>query len=444
MRSMNSETPAQLVAHLAHPNGWWRDMAQRLLVLKQDASVVPALQIMARNHKDPLARLHALWTLEGLDALTPELVRAKYKDEHPQLRAAALRVSETLYKKGDTSFAADIQAATKDADGDVVLQALLTAKQLNVPDWKTTMTATVAASNYRAVKEIGDMVLNPPKTAAPVAMSDAEKKLFKEGETTFQTLCAACHGMDGKGMAMAGAGPGAMLAPALAGSKTVLGWREGAIHVLLQGLTGDIDGKKYEGQMVPMATNDDAWIASVLSYVRNSFGNRAGFVKPEDVARLRAASKDRTQPWTIEELRGSLPQPLANRKDWKLTASDNPNEVALAIDGKGDTRYTTKASQKPGQWFQIELPAETALSGLQLDSTKSANDYPRGYKIEISGDGQAWKQVATGKGAGAVTDIQFAPTKARFVKITQTGSVGGLYWSIHELQVFAAASGGTK
>ena len=54
--------------------------------------------------------------------------------------------------------------------------------------------------------------------------------------------------------------------------------------------------------MVPMATNDDAWIASVLSYVRNSFGNRASFVKPEDVARLRAASKDREQPWTIDYL----------------------------------------------------------------------------------------------------------------------------------------------
>jgi len=438
---MNDETPAQIVAHLAHPNGWWRDTAQKLLVLKQDASVVPALQIMARNHQDPFARLHALWTLEGLDALTPELVRAKYQDEHPQLRASALRVSETLYKKGDTSFAADIQAATKDADGDVVLQALLTAKLLNLPDWKTTLTSVVTASSYRAVKEIGEMILNPPKQTATVAMSDAEKKLFKEGETAFQTLCAACHGVDGKGMAMAGAGPGAMLAPPLAGSKTVLGWREGAIHVLLQGLTGDIDGKKYEGQMIPMATNDDAWIAGVLSYVRNSFGNRASFVKPEDVARLRVASQDRTQPWTIEELRATLPQPLANRPDWKLTASDNPAELRLAIDGKSETRYTTKTPQKPGQWLQIELPQEATLAGLQLDATKSPNDFPRGYKVELSADGQVWKHAATGKGAVASTEIQFPPARAKFVRVTQTGSVGGLFWSIHEIQVFAAGGG---
>ena len=45
---MNDETPAQLVAHLTDPKGWWRDTAQRLLVLKQDKSVVPALQQMVR------------------------------------------------------------------------------------------------------------------------------------------------------------------------------------------------------------------------------------------------------------------------------------------------------------------------------------------------------------------------------------------------------------
>ena len=66
--AMYTETPAQLVAHLEHPNGWWRDTAQKLLVLKQDKSVVPALTAMARTNPNYLARLHALWTLEGLDA----------------------------------------------------------------------------------------------------------------------------------------------------------------------------------------------------------------------------------------------------------------------------------------------------------------------------------------------------------------------------------------
>ena len=46
---MLQETPAQLVAHLSDPNGWWRDTAQQLLVLKQDKSVVPALKELARS-----------------------------------------------------------------------------------------------------------------------------------------------------------------------------------------------------------------------------------------------------------------------------------------------------------------------------------------------------------------------------------------------------------
>ena len=50
---MLQETPAQLVAHLSHANGWWRDTAQRTLVLRQDASVVPALTELAKNGSQP-------------------------------------------------------------------------------------------------------------------------------------------------------------------------------------------------------------------------------------------------------------------------------------------------------------------------------------------------------------------------------------------------------
>ena len=438
---MSADSPAQLVAQLAHPNGWWRDTAQKLLVLKQDAGVVPALTEMARTHSDPLARLHALWTLEGLEALTPALVREKLQDAHPQLRAAALRVSESLFKAGEKSLVSEVLALTADADAGVVIQAILTAKRLEVPDWGKTLNVLALTSPFRGVKEIGGQILNPPVAASSLKnLSSAEQKLFKDGENTFQTLCSACHGLDGKGMPMLGAAPGAMLAPALAGSKTVTGWRDAGIHVLLQGLSGDIDGKRYEGQMIPMATNDDAWIASVLSYVRNSFGNRAGFVTPQEVARIRAATKERAQPWTIDELRARLPQPIAQREKWKLTASHAEGDCGLAVDGKAETRYTTKKEQTPGMWLQIELPAETTLGGLELESNKSPGDYPQSYTVELSADGQKWsKSVATGKGSVPDTVIQFPPARAKFIRITQTGAQKGRYWSIHELQLFAPA-----
>ena len=99
---MLDERAAQLVAHLEHPNGWWRDTAQRLLVLRQDKSVVPALREMTRNSYSVLGRFHAMWTLEGLGALDAALARDLLRDPNPLVRVQAIRASESLYKAGDT------------------------------------------------------------------------------------------------------------------------------------------------------------------------------------------------------------------------------------------------------------------------------------------------------------------------------------------------------
>src|SRR5262249_5953713 len=80
---MLDETPAQLVGHLEHPNGWWRETAQKLLVIKGDKSVAPAVAQIAKSSPKYLARMHAIWTLEGLDALDKDLLKEKFKDENP-------------------------------------------------------------------------------------------------------------------------------------------------------------------------------------------------------------------------------------------------------------------------------------------------------------------------------------------------------------------------
>jgi glucose/arabinose dehydrogenase/mono/diheme cytochrome c family protein len=438
---MHRETPAQLVAHLAHPNGWWRDTAQKLLVLKQDKSVVPALEQMARKDANYLARLHALWTLEGLDAARAELIREKLRDEHPQVRVAAIRVSESLFKKGDKTLQADILGMGNDKAADVVMQTFLTAKLLNFPTWKQITTDTVAKTAFAGVKQIGGSILNPPESPAPAdTLTPEKKKLMTAGSEIYNTLCAACHAPDGKGMPMAGAPAGTMLAPSFIGSKTLTDSRDGGILVLLNGLTGQIDGKKYEGLMISMATNDDTWIASVLSYVRNSFGNHAGFVLPGDVARLRPEAAKRTQPWSIQELRSAVPHSL-DRNGWKVTSSHNSIGAKAAIDGDFGSRWDTKTSQVPGMWFVIELPQETEISAIRLDAASSARDYPRGYKVELSSDDHSWgKPIAEGKGTTALTEIEFPPTKAKFIRITQTGAVQGLFWSIHELELLAPGS----
>ena len=70
-----------------------------------------------------------------------------------------------------------------------------------------------------------------------------------------------------------------------------------------------------------MGQNDDEWVASIGSYVRNSFGNRAAAIAPAEVARVRAASASRKTPWAIPELESSLPRPIVREPSWKATAT---------------------------------------------------------------------------------------------------------------------------
>src|SRR4026209_397377 len=128
---------------------------RRRLGLKQDRSVVPALQRLAASASTPEGRFHALWTLEGLRALDASFVREQMKDASARMRVQAIRASESLYKAGDKSLANDYRAATRDADVDVVIQAMLTLNVLKVNDAVSMVKTTMAANKLRGVQEIG-------------------------------------------------------------------------------------------------------------------------------------------------------------------------------------------------------------------------------------------------------------------------------------------------
>ena len=434
---MLDETAAQLVRHLDHPNGWWRDSAQKLLVLRRDKSIVPELLQMARNNPNHLARIHALWTLEGLEALTPEFVREKLKDENPQVRIAAIRASETLFKRGDSSLIPDVEALTKDSDPETVIQVMMTANLLKWPGAAGLIQATMTQNPSRGVQEIGSQLLrNDPAMAGYTA---DEIRLLQQGKAIYAGLCFACHGTDGKGMPLTGGQPGETIAPPLQGSQTVKGHHDGIVSVVLKGLTGPVQGKAYSAVMVPMESNDDEWIAAVTSFVRASFGGHASLVSGKEVAEVRARLRNHPQPWTEEELQAVLPQPMNNRASWKVTASHRPEAAALAIDGRIQTRYDTGATQVPGMWFQVELPEPASICGLQLDAGNDLHDYPRGFRVELSDNGHDWgAAVAEGKGKGRFTEITFAPATTRFIRVAQTRSAANYFWSIHEMQILAS------
>ena len=96
---MFEESAAELVKHLEHPNGWWRDKAQQLLILRQDHSVEANLVKMAKSSSNELARIHALWTLEGLGLLKKDLVLSFLGDKSVNIRIQGLRASEQIRRK---------------------------------------------------------------------------------------------------------------------------------------------------------------------------------------------------------------------------------------------------------------------------------------------------------------------------------------------------------
>lgn len=87
---------AGIVALLAHPNGHIRDTAQRVLVERGDATAIPALKQLATSDHSGFARLHALWTLEGMDAADASVLSPNFVFADPKVRAAAIRLAEPL------------------------------------------------------------------------------------------------------------------------------------------------------------------------------------------------------------------------------------------------------------------------------------------------------------------------------------------------------------
>jgi putative membrane-bound dehydrogenase-like protein len=96
---MSADKSAELVKHLSHANGWWRDTAQRLLFERRDFSAVPILRQLALSGSQPLGRIHALWTLEGLNRLDNATLLAALKDPDANVKATAIRLCETLLKR---------------------------------------------------------------------------------------------------------------------------------------------------------------------------------------------------------------------------------------------------------------------------------------------------------------------------------------------------------
>jgi len=318
--NMLNESTATLVSYLGHPNGWWRDNAQKLIITRGDKSVIPALKAIATSQQgvsasdtNQLARIHALWTLEGLNAIDKDVLIQALHDHDPQVRKTAVWISEAFLKAHDSQMIDEVAKLKDDASYDVRVQVLLSMYSSTSDKAKAIVNEIVKQNADNEMLVATKTSLDKNEMVRELSgrlgdMSAKDKNAIVGGAMIFRSLCANCHGADGKGLAI---GEGTMAAPPLVGAAPLhFTEKNTAIRILLNGLTGPVNGKTYSGGMPAMEANNDRWIANVLSYARYQFGNipknnssMSPIVTSKEVKDMRTKVAGRNKAWTLDELK---------------------------------------------------------------------------------------------------------------------------------------------
>lgn len=319
--NMLNESTLTLTKYLDHQNGWWRDMAQQTIIARNDKSVVPVLKKIATEDKSPLARIHALWTLEGLDALDKQTLFTAFADKDAEVRKTAVWASEVFINKNDKEVIDQLGNLKNDSSADVRVQLSLSLRSNATPKAKDIVKELLAANPDNELMQFSYKIFEETKMRIDAEMarlknlSPADRELVSKGSVIYKQLCSNCHGADGKGVVI---GSNPMPAPPLVGSARVSGDKIALVQLMLLGLQGPVDGKEYPNNMPPMAGQNDEWLASVLSYIRNSsdLGNKSSVVTEAEVKEIRSFT-DYTVPngTTLRSLEiGKLGR--AERQNW--------------------------------------------------------------------------------------------------------------------------------
>jgi mono/diheme cytochrome c family protein len=127
----------------------------------------------------------------------------------------------------------------------------------------------------------------PATAGKPVSITQTKTPLqasIDRGKDVYYLQCLACHQADAGGVQD--------MTPPLTGTKQVLGDKTTLVQIVLKGMKGvQINGDDWHNVMAPHSDLTDRQIADVLTYVRNSFGNKARAITAADVKAIRAKTK---------------------------------------------------------------------------------------------------------------------------------------------------------
>jgi len=327
---------------LQNPIGWWRDTAQKLILLRKDRDpVTPLLEGLFRFTQSPLPRMHALWTLNGMNALSREIKEEALADPSPIIRRAMVQMIEPqISQEIDLLF-----PLQKEKDPRVAEQIVFTLGTIDLPkaenmiqalarhhlaDQGVMLATTVSlwgkkdlplikeVKNKQAFEKIPRVQRDTIKMAWDRILSSwdrgmrfakdfdaTQKKMIQNGEKLYFENCTSCHGANGKGVQVPGTDQ--YLAPSLVDSQRVHGDPEKLIPLFFHGMMGPIEGKNYSaGYMAPakvFGIEREDRLAELISYIRYAWGKEGDCVEKELVSQIKRKHQARTTPWTDIELK---------------------------------------------------------------------------------------------------------------------------------------------
>ncbi|MDZ7934958.1 MAG: c-type cytochrome [Emticicia sp.] len=317
---LTKTTTKQLVSLLSHPNGWLRDRSQQLLIQRKDLTAIKDLVALTKIDSEYSTAIHALYALDGLNALTFGIVSdVLIKSKQPEVVAHALGFSEKfatvqhvskmkainsqlLAQNNETIdlyLAFSMNAWLKTGDADLLpILAQIEKKYTDKRIFQEAITSSLAGKEQQYIDTQNPNVLLKNKLA--IVINNINKKeinpiFVKETNTLdnrtkglqlFRSICASCHGADGKGIQD--------LAPPLKGSEYIDGSMKRLAAIILHGLGGPItvNGKLYQlnNEMPGLSNNkeiSDEDIADIIRFTQNAYAKEGKNILANDVKKLR-------------------------------------------------------------------------------------------------------------------------------------------------------------
>ncbi len=277
-------------------------------VLSKLSQWVAALNIEDESYDYNMVQ--ALWVSWGLNRIDKNVLHQVLQSKDFHARAAGVRA----LRYNGHQVANQVELLTKaaaDEHGRVRLEAIVAASWLDRENGQAILEEAgkhpldewmIHAYETAQAHLEGKNVEEKREEGVQTDLKGAERELFIKGREIYARdgFCITCHQPDGAGLSASGF-------PPINGTIWINGNEERLIKLVLKGLQGPIEVKqvKYEGH-VPMTPfegllNDDE-VAAVLTYVRNSFGNKAPAIDPAQVKRVRAAVKDKKDFYTSADL----------------------------------------------------------------------------------------------------------------------------------------------